>query len=71
MGAALIFPLAAVVLLVAIWIAFGARKTRQQARADESLPADPYARRKEEVTRLRRDHEEADPSLTRHPARRP
>ena len=71
MGAALILPLVVIVMLAAVWFAFGARKTRQQARLDETLPPDPYARRVEERDRLRQEHAEADPALTQHPARRP
>lgn len=71
MGAALILPLVVVVMLAVVWIAFGARKTKQQSELDQTLPADPYARRQEEVDRLRQDHAEADPALTEHPARRP
>lgn len=71
MGAALILPLVVLVMLAAVWVAFGARKTRQQAKLDDTLPADPYARRDEEVDRLRQEHAEADPARTEHPARRP
>lgn len=71
MGAALVFPIVVVVMLLAVWLLFGARKTRQQAERDESLPVEPYARRAEEARRLRQDHSEADPALTEHPARRP
>ena len=71
MGAALILPVVVIVMLAVVWLAFGARKTRQQAKLDDTLPADPYARRQEEVTRLRQEHAEADPALTEHPARRP
>jgi hypothetical protein len=71
MGAALILPLVVLVMLAVVWFAFGAHKTRQQSKLDETLPDDPYARREEEVARLREEHAEADPALTRHPARRP
>ena len=71
MGAALIFPLAVVVILLVCWFAFSAKKTRDQARLDATLPEDPAARRDEELTRLRTEHAEADPSLTEHPAQRP
>jgi hypothetical protein len=71
MGAALILPLVVLVMLAVVWLAFGARKTRQQAQLDDSLPVDPYARREEETSRLRQEHAEADPALTEHPARRP
>ena len=49
MGAALILPLVVLVMLAVVWFAFGARKMRQQAKRDETLPADPYARRKQEI----------------------
>lgn len=71
MGAALIIPLVVAVMLLAVWVTVGARKTRQQARLDETLPEEPYARRQEEIARLRREHAEADPASTEHPARRP
>jgi hypothetical protein len=71
MGAALVFPIAVVVILLAVWFVFGARKTRKQAAADETLPVDPYARRDEEISRLQADHAETDPADTVHPARRP
>ena len=71
MGAALILPLVVLVMLAVVWLAFGVRKTKQQSELDESLPVDPYARRQEEVARLRQTHAEADPALTEHPARRP
>jgi hypothetical protein len=71
MGAALIIPLVVAVMLAVVWMAYGARKTREQARMDESLPVDPYGRREAEVARLRHEHAEADPELTQHPARRP
>jgi hypothetical protein len=71
MGAALILPVVVLVMLAVVWLAFGARKTRQQAQLDDTLPVDPYARRTEEIARLQQEHAEADPALTEHPARRP
>ena len=71
MGAALILPVVVVVMLAVVWLAFGARKTREQAKLDDTLPVDPYSRRQEEVARLRQEHAETDPALTEHPARRP
>jgi hypothetical protein len=71
MGAALILPLVVVVILLVCWFAFGAKKTRDQARDDATLPADPVERRAEEAARLRAEHEQADPALAQHPARRP
>jgi hypothetical protein len=71
MGAALIFPLAVVIILLVCWFVFGAKKTRDQARSDRTLPVDPAERRDEELARLRAEHSESDPALTQHPARRP
>ena len=71
MGAALILPIVVVLMLLAVWLLFGARKTRQQAELDQTLPDEPYARRDEEARRLRQEHAEADPAATQHPARRP
>ena len=71
MGAALIVPLVVAVMLLVVWVAFGARRVRQQAERDRALPAEPYARRQEEITQLRDEHAEADPARTEHPARRP
>jgi hypothetical protein len=71
MGAALIFPLVVAVMLLVIWVTFGARRVRQQARRDQALPDEPYARRQEEVAQLRDEHAQADPARTEHPARRP
>lgn len=71
MGAALIFPVVVAVMALAIWLLVGARKVRQQAKRDETLPDEPYARRDEEAARLLEDHAEADPTRTQHPARRP
>jgi hypothetical protein len=71
MGAALIFPLAVLVLLLVVWLAFGAKKTRDQARNDATLPGHPVERREEELARLRTEHAGSDPAVTQHPARRP
>jgi len=71
MGAALILPLVVAAILLVCWFAFGAKKTRDQARADATLPDDPAERRAEELARLRTEHAESDPALTEHPARRP
>ena len=49
MGAALIAPVVAILVLLVIWFAFGARRAREQARRDETLPDEPYARREEEA----------------------
>jgi hypothetical protein len=60
MGAALIVPVIAIVALLVIWFTMGARKARQQSKLDETLPDEPYARRDEEVRRLREHHAETD-----------
>jgi len=62
MGAALIVPVVAILMLLVIWFAVGARKTREQAKHDETLPDEPYARRDEEARRLREHHAEIDPT---------
>lgn len=69
--AALTWPIIAIVILLALWFVFGAKKTRDQARMDRALPDDPYERREAELGHLRREHAEADPARTTHPARRP
>jgi hypothetical protein len=71
MGAALIVPVVVLIGLFVMWLVFGARKTRQQAAEDATLPDEPYARRDEEIARLRTEHAAADPANTTHPARRP
>jgi cytochrome c-type biogenesis protein CcmH/NrfF len=71
MGAALIVPVIALLVLGLIWVATAARRTRQAARDEATLPADPYERRQEERRRLEEEHADADPSRTSHPARRP
>lgn len=71
MGAALILPVVVLIVLALIWLATAAKRTRDQARADETLPVDPYERREEERRRMVAEHEEARPERTTHPARRP
>ncbi|MDQ1745892.1 MAG: hypothetical protein QOD07_155 [Frankiaceae bacterium] len=71
MGAALIVPVVALLVLALIWIATAAKRTRDAARADATLPVDPYERRQEERRRLEQEHAEAQPENTTHPARRP
>lgn len=71
MGAALIVPVIALLVLAVIWIATAAKRTRDAARDDATLPADPYERRAEEKRRLVQEHEDAAPERTTHPARRP
>jgi hypothetical protein len=69
--AALIWPVIAIVVLLALWFVFGAKKTRDQAQMERALPDDPHERRQAELEHLRREHAEADPMRTQHPARRP
>jgi len=71
MGAALIVPVVAAAMLAVVWFVFFAKRTREQAARDRALPDDPYERRQTELADLRREHEEADPARTEHPARRP
>jgi len=61
MGAALILPVVAILMLLVVWFTVGARKTREQAKRDETLPDEPYARRDEEARRLRDHHAEIEP----------
>ena len=71
MGEFLVVPLAAFIILFLIFGISAIRKTRQAAKDEETLPVDPYERRREEVRRLKAEHAEADPERTQHPARRP
>ena len=71
MGAALIVPVLAIMAAAVIALFFFAGKTSQARRAEETLPDEPYARREEEVRRLRQDHEESRPERVLHPERRP
>jgi hypothetical protein len=71
MGAALILPVVVLLILALIWIATAAKRTRDAARDEATLPVDPYERRVEERRRLVQEHAEADPARTTHPARRP
>lgn len=71
MGAALILPVVVLLVLALIWIGTAAKRTRDAARDEATLPLDPYERREEEKRRLVQEHAEADPERTVHPARRP
>jgi hypothetical protein len=71
MGAALILPVVVLVMLGIAWVIFVAGKHARARRAEATLPDEPYARRDEELRRLRADHAESDPSLVTHPERRP
>ena len=71
MGAALIAPIFALLILATIGVVYFAGRTSRARRDEETLPDEPYARRVEEVRRLRADHVESDPATVTHPARRP
>jgi hypothetical protein len=71
MGAALIVPVLAIIVALGIWFAFAVGKNARARKAEETLPDEPYARREEEIRRLREEHEEARPERVTHPARRP
>ena len=71
MGAALVAPVVALLILGLIAAAYFTRSAGKLRRAEETLPDEPYARRAEEVRRLREGHTEADPARVTHPARRP
>ncbi|HET7531180.1 MAG TPA: hypothetical protein VFJ98_09505 [Mycobacteriales bacterium] len=61
MGAALIVPVLAILVALAIWLVFAVGKTSQARRAEETLPDEPYARHDEELRRMRAEHAEANP----------
>jgi hypothetical protein len=71
MGAALVAPVVALIVLALIAAVYFTRSTSRARRDEATLPDEPYARRQEEIRRLRADHEESDPSRVTHPARRP
>ena len=71
MGAALIVPVLAIIVALALWLFFAVGKTSKARKAENSLPDEPYARREEELRRLRQEHEAARPENVTHPARRP
>jgi hypothetical protein len=71
MGAALVAPVVALIVLGIIASLYFTHAARQRRQAEETLPDEPYARRAEEVRRLRADHAESDPRRVTHPARRP
>ena len=71
MGAALVAPVVALIVLGLIAAWYFTRSASKGRRAEETLPDEPYARRQEEIRRLRAGHEESDPSRVTHPARRP
>lgn len=71
MGEFIVVPIAAFIILFLVFGISAIRKTRQAVKDDETLPVDPYERRREEVRRLKTEHAEADPARTQGPARRP
>ena len=71
MGAALVAPVVALLALGLIAFVYFTRSASRARKAEESLPDEPYARRQEEIRRLRTGHEESDPAQVTHPARRP
>jgi len=71
MGAALVAPVIALMVLVLIGLVVFAGKSSRARRADETLPDEPYARREEEIRRLRQEHAESDPARVTHRSRRP
>jgi hypothetical protein len=71
MGAALVAPVVALIVLGLIAALYFTRAAGKRRQAEETLPDEPYARRAEEVRRLRADHAESDPARVTHPARRP
>jgi hypothetical protein len=71
MGAALILPVIALLMLGTIAVVYYAGRTSRARRGEDTLPDEPYARRQEEIRRLRQDHAESDPARVTHPARRP
>lgn len=62
MGAALILPVVVLLILAVIWIVTAAKRTRDATHDDATLPVEPYARREEELRRLVREHEDANPA---------
>jgi hypothetical protein len=71
MGEFLIAPLVIFVIAIGIWLFFAAGKTAKARRDMETLPDEPYARKEEQIRRLRAEHEEARPENVTHPACRP
>jgi len=71
MGAALVAPVVALLVMGLIAALYFTRAASQRRRAEETLPDEPYARRAEEISRLRAEHTDADPARVTHPARRP
>ena len=71
MGEFLIAGIVVFAVAIPMLVVFMVGKVRQAHQDEATLPADPYARREEEVRRLREAHEEARPEGVTHPTRRP
>jgi hypothetical protein len=71
MGEFLIAPIVIFGIAIGIWLFFAAGKTSQARRDMQTLPDEPYARKEEQVRRLKAEHDEARPDSVTHPARRP
>jgi hypothetical protein len=71
MGEFLIAPVVIFAIAIGIWLFFAAGKTAKARQDMETLPDEPYARRDEQVRRLKAEHEETRPDGVTHPARRP
>lgn len=71
MGEFLIAPIVIFVMAIGIWLFFAVGKTSKARRDMETLPDEPYARKEEQVRRLKAEHEESRPENVTHPARRP
>lgn len=67
----MIVPVLALIAIAVVWFVFASARARQGRAAEDTLPDEPYARREEEVRRLKAAHAAADPALTSHPERRP
>ncbi len=71
MGEFLIAGLVVFAIALPMLVVFMVGKVRRAGEEEQTLPVDPYARRDEEIRRLRGAHEDARPERVTHPARRP
>ena len=62
MGEFLVAPLVILAIAFTMWLFFAAGKTSKARRDAETLPDEPYARREEQIRRLKAEHEEARPT---------
>ena len=62
MGEFLVAPLVILAIAFTMWLFFAAGKTSKARREAETLPDEPYARREEQIRRLKAEHEEARPT---------